>query len=148
MALLVILNLILLGGMLYKTFGDKLGSGDGLTISLINDFPSPIVDVAFEYPGGKLTLPRIDPSVGISNAVQVPGDFDATLSFKDEAGNTFHESVNIQPIGELTLLLYIQPVLEKMDVTTQDGKAISVLKPSTGRARILPCYKGVNTKLK
>jgi hypothetical protein len=53
--------------------------------------------------------------------------------------------VKIKPLGELLLLLYIQPVFEKSEVTTQDGKTMSVFKPSTSRIRVLSSFQGMNT---
>jgi hypothetical protein len=143
--LVTALNVILLGGLLYKSFGEGLSREPGISIVLINDTPSPLIDVNFEYPGGKVSLPRIDPKNEIGSSVQVPGEFEAVVSFMDEAGNTFREPIQIKPVGELSLLLYIQPVLEKLDVTTQDGKVMSVLKPSTSRVRVLPCFRGAFT---
>lgn len=143
--LVTVLNVILLGGLLYKSFGEGLSWAPGVSVVLINDTPSPLVDVTFEYPGGKVKMPRIDPKNEIGSSVQVPGEFEAVVSFKDEAGNTFRETIPIKPVGELSLLLYIQPVLEKLDVTTKDGTVMSVLQPSTSRVRVLPCFRGAYT---
>lgn len=143
--LVTCLNLLLLGGLLYKTFGAGFHSEPGINVILINDTPAQMVDVAFEYPGGKLNLSRVAPEERIGSPVPVPGEFEAVLSYKDEAGNAFRETIPIKPVGDLSLLLYIQPVLEKSEVTTQDGKVLNVLKSSTSRIRVLPTYRGAFT---
>jgi len=142
--LVVVLNLLLLGGLLYKSFGHEyFNEKPGVYFVLINDTPSAMTDMSFEYPGGKLNLPpRLESKKQIGSSLQIPGEFEAVIAFKDESGNAYREPIKIKPVGEFLLLLYVLPVLEKAEIMTKDGQAMTVLKPSTSRARILPCYRG------
>ena len=76
-----------------------------------------------------------------------PGEFDATLTFKDEAGHVFKETFPIKPVGELLINLYVMPVWEESAARTADGAEDKVFKPSPSRVRILPSYQGENLKI-
>ena len=62
--LVTLLNAILLGWLLYSTFGKSLATGEGVSVTLINDTPSALVDLSLRYPGGSFDLVRIDPISG------------------------------------------------------------------------------------
>jgi len=139
--LLVVLNLIVLGGLLYQSFGRSLMPGSGATIDLINNTPGPMLDMVFEYPGGKLTQSKLDPRQGIGHSIPNLGDFDATLSFKDEQGHPFKEPVRVRPYNGMLVLLAVESVLETAVVKTADGKEETVVKASPNKVFVLRSYQ-------
>jgi hypothetical protein len=145
--LITLLNLILLGWLLYTTFGQSLTPSGGASIVLINDTQSPMVGVSLSYPGGTIDLARIEPKQRIGSPVHNPGECDATLTFKDEAGHAYKETFRITPVGELLINIYILPVWEETIIKTADGTEEKVFKPSPSRVRILPSYQGENLRI-
>src|SRR4051794_38328118 len=89
--LITLLNAILLGWFLYSTFGKSLATGEGVSITLINETPFALVDLSLRHPGGSFDLVRIEPNQRIGNPLRNPGEFESTLTFKDEAGHAFKE---------------------------------------------------------
>jgi len=139
---LIFLNLILLAALLYKTYGQSLTPSGGVAITLNNDTLTPMLNMSLQYPGGKLDLPRIDPNQGVGLPIRDVNEFDATLTFKDEAGHDYKETFHIKPLGEYLIRIYVLPVLEESVIKTADGKEEKVLKASTSRVRVLPSYQG------
>jgi len=144
MLLVTLLNVILLGWLLYTTFVRPLTPSGGSMIAIINDTPSPMIDMSFSYPGGNLPIGRVDPKQSVGSPVQNPGEYDATLTFKDEAGHAYREDFHIKPIDELLIKIYVLPVWEEAMVKTADGTEEKVFKRSRSRVRILPSYQGEN----
>ena len=137
----MLLNGVLLLGLLYKNFGESLASETGVTVSLMNHTAGPMLDVVFEYPGGKLELPEIEARGQVGHSIMKLSDFDATLSFKDEQGHSFKEIVTIGPYDGLLLLLSVQPVLETTVVKTADGKDETVIKASPDKVFVMKSYQ-------
>jgi hypothetical protein len=141
LALITLLNLILLAGLLYKTFGPSLTSNGGVTVALINSTPGPMLELAFEYPGGKLAVPKLGVRDQIAYSVMNLADFDATLSFKDERGHPFKESVRVRPYGGMLVLLDVQLILETSVVKTSEGKEETVVKASPTQVLVTRSYQ-------
>jgi hypothetical protein len=139
--LLTVLNLVVLGGLLYKSFGEGLMPGSGVTINLLNNTPGPMLDMVFEYPGGKLTQPKVDAQQGVGLSIPHLGDFDATLSFKNEQGQPLKQSVRVRPYNNLLVLLAVEPVLETAVVKTADGKEETVIKAAPKKIFITRSYQ-------
>jgi len=140
--ILIFLNLILLGALLYKSYLQALTPSGGVSITLNNDTLGPMIAMSLQYPGGKLDIPRIEPQQGVGLPIRDVNEFDATLTFKDESGHDYKETFHIKPLGEYLIRIYVQPVLEESVIKTADGKEEKVLKASTSRVRILPSYQG------
>ncbi|WP_435008653.1 hypothetical protein P12x_005863 [Tundrisphaera lichenicola] len=139
--LLVVFNVILLGSLLYKTFGRALTPSGGVSVSLTNGLLTPMVDLRLEYPGGKLELPRINPGERVGHSIANVKGFDAILTFKDEAGHAFRETISVQPLDEFLILIEVLPVLEESTLTTADGAEVEVIKASTSKVRVITAYQ-------
>jgi len=140
-ALITLLNLILLAGLLYTTFGQSLTSSAGVTFALINSTPGPMLNLAFEYPGGKLTAPKLGARDQIAHSVMNVSDFDATLSFRDERGHPFKQNVRVRPYSGMLVLLDVQPVLETSVIKTSEGNEETVLKASPTKILVTRSYQ-------
>ena len=145
--LLLLLNLILVGGLLYKTFVKTVSSSGGLMLALYNDLPSAITDVNFEYPGGKFSFPELQAHGQIGTPLNYGSDFKATLSFTDEDGKPHKESFKIRLQGDLLVLVFIEPVLEESVLKTSEGKEETVLKASPTRVRIITALQAPNSDI-
>jgi hypothetical protein len=139
--LITLLNVILLGGLLYKMYGEALPSTGGVTLDLINHMPGPMLDVEFEYPGGKLALARIEARGDVGHSVTDLDEFEATLSFKDEQGHSYRTKVPVQAYGGLLALLAVQPILETTTVKTAEGKEEAVVKASPDKVFVVRSYQ-------
>jgi hypothetical protein len=139
--LVTFLNVVLLGGLLYKTFGQALTPSGGVAIALFNNTPMAMNDLALEYPGGKLSLPSLGPAQQVGQPIADVREFDATLSYKDEDGNAYKETVHVKPLDELLILVYVEPVLTKSVVKTAEGKDESVFKAVPSKVRIFTAYQ-------
>jgi hypothetical protein len=128
--LLVLMIVVLLGGLLYQGSDKYLAGVGGVTIDLINDTPGPMLDVLFEYPGGKFTLPSLGPQGEVGHSIPSLADFDATLSFKNEQGQQYKETVRVRPYNGMLALLTVQAILETSVVKTAEGKEETMLKAS------------------
>jgi len=138
---ITVLNLILLVGLLYKTFGQALTPSGGVAVTLANETFTPMIDMSLQYPGGKVDLPRIDPQQGVGLPIADVREFDATLTFKDKDNHEYKETFHIKPLGENLIRIYVQPVLEESLIKTADGKEETLLKASKSRVRILTSYQ-------
>ena len=136
------LNLILLVALLYKTYGRALTPSGGVSVAIFNDTLSPMIDLSVTYPGGKLNLARLGAGERVGQPIANVKEFDATLTFKDEEGHTFSETVHIKPLDELLILIDVLPVLDPSTVTTADGKEQKVLRASISKVRIITSYQG------
>jgi hypothetical protein len=145
--LVSLLNALLLGWLLYTTFGKSLTAGDGVSVTLINNTPFALVDLSLRYPGGSLDLARVEPNQRIGSPLRNPGVFEATLTFKDEAGHVFQETFPVKPVGEFLINLYILPVWEEAPVPAGEGAEEKAFRPSTSRVRVLPSYQGENLNI-
>jgi len=106
-----------------------------------------MIDMSFSYPGGNLPVGRVEPKQSVGSPVQNPGEYDATLTFKDEAGHAYREKFHVKPIGELLINIYVLPVWEEAIVKAADGTEEKVFKRSPSRIRILPSYQGENVDI-
>jgi hypothetical protein len=130
------LNLFLAGYLIYKfTVPEGTPSG-GVTVDLVNEMPCAITDIVFEHPRGKLELPKLDVYQQVAIPIENVGDFDATLSFKDKAGNAFKEKVRLQPFSDQMLLVFIKPQFEEAVVKTAEGKEETVVKWSPKKVHL------------
>jgi len=135
------LNLILLGVLLYKTYGRQLTPSGGVAIALINNTPGPMLEMSLEYPGGKLALPNLGPTQQVGQPIPDVREFDATLSYKDEGGHAYKEKVHIKPHEELLILIFVEPVLERSTAKTAEGKDETVYKPVASKVRVTTAYQ-------
>jgi len=101
-----------------------------------------MIDLTVTYPGGKLSLARLGPGEGVGQPIANVREFDISLTFKDEDGHNFSETVHIKPWDELLILIKVFPVLEPSTVTTADGKEQKVLRASPSKVRIINAYQG------
>ena len=69
--------------------------------------------VAAATRAGASTSPGSNRISGSAIPCRTPGEFDATLTFKDEAGHVYKETFPIKPVGEFLINLYILPVWEE-----------------------------------
>lgn len=145
--LIVFLNVILLGWLLFASLGRRFMPSEGASLVVINDTFVPMIEMKLTYPGGEFAIPRLSPKQSVGNPARARGEFEATLSFRDEAGNSYRETVKIKPVGEFLILLHVLPVLDEATVTTAEQKEEKVLKASTSKVRILPSYRGENTNI-
>jgi len=140
--LVTLLNVVLMGGLLYKIFGESLSSSnEGVTLALINYTAGPMLDVTFEYPGGKLAMPKIGVREQVGHSVSNIADFDATLRFKDEQGHVYKETVPVRAYNGLLLLLAVQPILETSVIKTAEGKEETVVKASPDKVFVVKSYQ-------
>jgi hypothetical protein len=140
-ALITLLNLILMAGLLYKTFGQSLSPSEGVTFALINSTAGPMLDLAFEYPGGKLSVRELGVRNQVAQSVTDVADFEGTLSFKDEQGHSYREKVRVRPYADMLVLLNVQPILQTSLVKTSDGKEEAVIQASSTRVLVVRSYQ-------
>lgn len=143
----IVLNLILLAVLLYRTFGRSLTPGGGISFALINATPAPMLDVTLQYPGGKLSIPRLNPSQQVGQPVAYGSEFEATLSYKDEENHPHQNKFIIRPLDELLVLIYVLPVMEETVIKAADGIDQKVYKISPSKSRVSTAYQGENTRL-
>lgn len=146
------LNLALLGWLLYTNFGPAFSPGGGTSMVIINDTLTPMLDVTLAYPGGEFSVPRLSSGQSVGNPARFPGAFDAKLTFKDESGRAFEETFKVKPVGDLLLLVYVQPMLEPVEPEPAAGAeppaaGPRLLKASPDRVRILLSFQGENTNI-
>jgi len=141
MPLLTILNLILLAALFYKSFGQSLTASGGVTLALINSTASPMLDIVFEYPGGKLSTPKLGLREQVAHSITNVADFEATLRFKDEQGHQFQERVRVRPYGEMLVLLDVQSVLKTAVIKNSDGKEQTVVEASPNKVTVSRSYQ-------
>jgi hypothetical protein len=139
--LLVFLIVVLLGGLLYQNLGHYLAAITGVTVDIINFTPSPMLDVVFEYPGGKAVSARIDPRRQLGHSIPNLNEFEGTLSFKNEQGNAFKEKVSVHAYNGMMLLLEVHPLLEAATIKTADGKEEKVIKASFSKVSVEQSYQ-------
>jgi hypothetical protein len=139
--LILAFNVILLGVLLYKTYGRALTPSGGVSVSLANGTLSPMIDLSLQYPGGKLDLPRLNAGERVGHPIADVKEFDATLTFKDEDGQAFKETVRIRPLDEFLILIEVLPVLEPATVETAGGAEMKVVKASPSKVRIITAYQ-------
>ena len=139
--LIMLLNLILLAALLYKTFGQALTSSGGVTFALINSTPGPMLDLMFEYPGGKLAMPKLGIRGQVAHSVTNLADFVGTLSFRDDGGHRFREKVRVRPYGEMLVLLDVQADLKTSVVKTAAGKEEIVIEASPTKVLVTRSYQ-------
>ncbi len=145
--LLTILNLLLLGGLLYATFGRTLSSGDGVSLVIVNETPSSMDDFKLSYPGGNFEIPQLPPGKSVGNPIPVAGEFEAVLSFKDASGVERTQSLPIKPLGELLIVIHVFPELGEPLESDEAGADGSVVRIVPGRYRIVTTYKGENASI-
>lgn len=146
-ALLLVLNVILLCGLLFATFGRTLLPGGGVSLVIVNETLSPMSGFKLSYPGGNFEIPQLPSKKSVGNPVPVSGDFEAVLTFEDEAGAEQTLSLPIKPLGELLIVIHVFPELEEameMDETEAEPKAVRIVP---GKYRIVTTYKGENASI-
>jgi hypothetical protein len=119
--LLLLLNVILLGWLLYTNFGRALTPSGGGSLILANDMPWPITELTLSYPGGSFTLPQLDARKSVGTPVPYPRQFEATLSFKGPGGVACKETFKIKPLDELLITIHIFPMLEESVIKSAEG---------------------------
>ncbi len=139
--LVMFLNLILLAALLYKAFGQSLTSSGGVTVALINSTPGPMLDLAFEYPGGKLAMPRLEMRGQVAHSVTNLADFEGTLSFRNEQGHRYQQKVRVRPYGEMLVLLDVQAVLKTSVIKSSEGKDETVVEASPTKVLVTRSYQ-------
>ncbi len=144
LVLLFALNVIILCSLLYSQFGRALTPSGGVSFVLANDTLTPMLEVSMSYPGGNFTLPRLDPKKSVGNPITLGSPFEATLSFKDEKGNTIKQVFMIKPLGELLIVIHVLPELEEAVVKAQDGTEEKIIRPAASKVKILTTYQGEN----
>jgi hypothetical protein len=100
-----------------------------------------MLDVVLEYPGGKLEVPRLEMRDQVGHSISRLSDVDATLSFQDDQGHSYKQSIPIRPYDSLLLLLGVQPVLKTEFITTSDGKEEAVVKVSPDTIFVTRSYQ-------
>ncbi len=139
--LIALLNVILLVGLLFAAFGRPLFSSGGVTVALINSTPGLMQDLVFEYPGGKLAVPKLEAGGQVAHSVSNLAEFDATLRFTDNQGHLFNEKVRVRPYGEMLVLLDVKPIFETSVEKTGDGKEETVVKASANKVVVARSYQ-------
>lgn len=147
LGMIFILNLILLGSLLYVTFARSFLPGGGVSVVLANDMLSPMLDLSMSYPGDTFALPRLDARKSVGFPIPVSGPFDVTLTFKDEQGNTIKQSFAIKPVGEFLVVIHVLPEFEETTVKSAEGKEEKLFKPSTTKVRVLTTFQGENVNI-
>jgi hypothetical protein len=144
----LVLNGVLLASLVYLGAGRFMGSpGGGVSIVVMNNTLGAMKNLKVSYPGGEIPIGPLGRDRQVGSPLPVQGDFEAVITFEDEADNAFKETVKIKPVGELLLILYVLPVLEESTVTSPDGRETRVLRPSTSHVRILPTFKGEDNNI-
>jgi hypothetical protein len=140
--LLLLLNVILLGCLLYTNFGRALTPSGGVSLILANDLPWAITELKLSYPGGSFTLPQLESRKEVGTSVSQPRRFDATISFKGPGGVTCQETFPIKPLDELLIAVHILPILEESVIKSAESTEGKIFKPSPSHVRILTSYQG------
>lgn len=147
MKLSLLLNAILLAWVGYAQVGRHLLVGDGVSIVLANDTESTMLDPTIEFPGGSFHLPELAAWKAVGTSIQVPGQFDATLNYKDADGASQSRKFTIKPIGELLVVLHVIPGPPSAPVEASEA-AEGALPPSPPRGpRVIVSYQGENTNI-
>jgi hypothetical protein len=144
LVLLFGLNVLVLCSLLYSQFGRSLTPSGGVSFVLANDMLTPMLDVSMSYPGGSFALPRLDPKKSVGNPITLGSPFEATLSFKDDRGNTIQQAFMVKPLGELLIVIHVLPELEEAVVKTAEGKEDKIIRPAASKVKILTTYQGDN----
>jgi len=144
LVLLLGLNVIILCALLYSQFGRALTPSGGVSFVLANDTLTPMLEVSMSYPGGSFALPRLDPRKSVGNPISLASPFEATLSFKDEHGNTTKQVFTIKPLGELLIVIHVLPELEEATIKSEEGKEEKIIRPAASKVKILTTYVGEN----
>lgn len=144
--LLAVLNVILLGGLLYKTFAPTVTPSGGVMIILINNTFIPLIDLSLQGPGDQFKLARLDPGQSVGTSVKQGSEFECVLSFKDDEKHAYQEKFTVKPVGEFKVLIYVEPRLEELVAKTAEGREEKLLKASQSRVRIITTYQGDTTK--
>ena len=140
-ALILAFNVILLGVPPLQDVRPRLTPSGGVSVSLANGTLSPMIDLSLRYPGGKLDLPRLNVGERVGHPIADVKEFDATLTFKDEDGHAFKETVHIRPMDEFLILIEVRPVLEPSAVKTAEGAELKVVRASASKVRVTTAYQ-------
>jgi hypothetical protein len=100
-----------------------------------------MLDLSFEYAGGKLAVPRRNLRDQIAHSVANLADFDAALSFRDEQGRPYQENVRVRSYGWMLVLLDVQAILETSVGKTSEDKEESVVKASPTKVLVMTSYQ-------
>jgi hypothetical protein len=144
--LITLLNVILLGGLLYKTFARAVTPSGGVMLILINDTFVPLVDLTLQGPGDQFKLARLEPGGQVGTSVKYGSEFEAALAFKDDEGHAYEEKFTVTPVGEFKVVIYIEPQLEEVVTKSAEGREETLLKASQSRVRVITTYQGDRTK--
>lgn len=145
--LLVFLNILLLGWIAYTHLGREFLPGGGVSIVVVNDTMDPMEGMTLSYPGGRISVPRLDAGRSVGSPIPIAGEFQATLTFKDGAGDERSEAIAIKPVGEFLIVVHVLPLLEESSIKGPGGEERRIVQPATGRYRIITSYQGENSKI-
>lgn len=146
LALSLLLNAVLLGLLGYRYGGRDLFVGDGVSLVLANDTVDALVEPALDYPGGSFKLPELPAGKSVGTTIQVPGEFEATLNFKDAGGSAHSRPVKIKPIGELLIVVHVLPGPAPVPAAAEDEAAEKPAAAPPG-ARVIVAYQGENNSI-
>jgi len=146
-ALLLILNFILLGGLLYAMFGRSLIPGDGVSLVIVNETLSPMADFKLSYPGGNFEIPQLDSKRSVGNPIPISGAFEAVLTFADEAGVRRTLNLPIKPLDEFLIVIHVFPELEESLEQGEPGDEPGGVRILPGRYRVVTTYQGENASI-